>query len=64
MAIANLGEEDRWRVARHLISTYGDTAEIECGRRAADFLKQRNLDGFYLWQNIALKIAELRKLKS
>ena len=55
-----VSELDRWRVAQQLMTAHGDEAIAECGRRAAEFVKSGDLEAFYLWQNIALKISHLR----
>jgi hypothetical protein len=56
-----VGEIDRWRVAQQIINSHGADAQAEFGRRAAEFVKSGQLEGFYLWQNIALKIKELQQ---
>jgi hypothetical protein len=56
-----VSELDRWRVAQQLIRAHGDGAEAECARRAAEFVKSGDLQGFSLWQDIALKISHLQK---
>ena len=56
-----VSELDRWRAAQQLVSTHGGDASAEAGRRAAEFVKQGNPEGFYLWQNIALKIHQLQQ---
>jgi hypothetical protein len=55
-----VSELDRWCVAQQIINSHGVGAEAECGRRAAEFVKNGQLDGFYLWQDIALKISHLQ----
>ena len=57
-------ELDRWRVAQQLIDAHEDKAEYQAGLRAAEFGKTGELEGFYLWQNIALKIKELQRTAS
>lgn len=52
---------DRWRAAQQLIKAHGDTAEYQAGVRAASFLKQGDLGGFHLWQDVALKVNHLQK---
>jgi hypothetical protein len=54
-----VSEIDRWRVAQQLINAHGDEAEAECGRRAAEFVETGELDGFRVWQDIALKVRHL-----
>jgi hypothetical protein len=61
LASEKVSELDRWRVAQQIINSHGAGAEAECGRRAAEFVKQGDLEGFYLWQNIALKVNELQR---
>lgn len=56
-----VSELDRWRVAQQIVHSHGNDAEAECGRRAAEFLKNGDLEGFYLWQAIALKIHQLQR---
>jgi hypothetical protein len=56
-----VSEIDRWRVAQQIINSHGADAEAECGRRAAEFMKSGELEGFYLWQSIALKIHQLQE---
>jgi len=56
-----VSELDRWRVAQRFLRAHGDGAEAECGRRAAEFVKSGDLQGFSLWQDIALKISQLQK---
>jgi len=59
MAVSEL---DRWRVAQQIINSHGADAEAECGRRrSAEFVKSGKLEGFYLWQAIALKVSSFRK---
>jgi hypothetical protein len=58
MAVSEL---DRWRVAQQLITAHGDKAEYQAGVRAAEFVKTGGLDGFRLWQDIALKIKKLQQ---
>ena len=55
-----VSELDRWRVAQQIINSHGENAQAECGRRAAEFVKTDELEGFYLWQDIALKIHHLQ----
>jgi hypothetical protein len=55
-----VNELDRWRVAQQIINSHGADAQSECGRRAAEFVKKRELEGFYLWQAIALKVKQLQ----
>lgn len=54
-----VSELDRWRVAQQLIAAHADKAEPECDRRAAEFVKTGELEGFRLWQGIALKVRHL-----
>jgi hypothetical protein len=56
-----VSELDRWRVAHQIFKAHGADAEAECGRRAAEFVKQGNLEAFYLWQGIALKVSQLQQ---
>lgn len=56
-----VSELDRWRVAQQIINAHGADAQAECGRRAAEFVRTGELEGFYLWQNIALKVKELQQ---
>jgi hypothetical protein len=56
-----VSELDRWRVAQQIINSHGADAQAECGSRAAEFVKQGNLEGFYLWQAIALKVKQLQE---
>ena len=53
-------ELSRWRVAQQLLEAHEDGAVGECGRRAAKFVRLGDFEGFYLWQNIALKIHMLQ----
>ena len=53
-------ELNRWRLAQQLLEAHEDGAVGECGRRAAKFVRRGDFEGFYLWQNIALKIHMLR----
>ena len=55
-----VSELDRWRVAQQLITAHGDKAEYQAGVRAAEFVKNGDLEGFYLWQNIALRVHQLQ----
>jgi hypothetical protein len=55
-----VSELDRWRVAQQIINSHGADAQAECGRRAAEFVKKGELEGFYLWQAIALKVKQLQ----
>ncbi len=59
-----VSELDRWRVAQQLIKAHGDEAEYQAGVRAADFVKTGELEGFRLWQDIALKIKKLQQTRS
>lgn len=56
-----VSELDRWRVAQQIITAHGSGAQAECGRRAAEFVKSGDLQGFSLWQDIALKIHQLQE---
>lgn len=55
-----VSELDRWRAAQQLINAHGDEAQYHAGVRAAGFLREGQLDGLHLWQDIALKIKRLR----
>jgi hypothetical protein len=59
-----VSELDRWRIAQQLITAPGDKAEYQGGLRAAEFVKTGELEGFRLWQDIALKIKQLRQTSS
>jgi hypothetical protein len=59
-----VSELDRWRVAQQLITAHGDKAEYQAGVCAAEFVKSGDLEAFYLWQKIALKIKELQRFDS
>ena len=59
-----VSELDRWRVAQQLITAPGDKAEYQAGLRAAEFVKMGELEGSRLWQDIALKIKQLRQTSS
>ena len=56
-----VGELERWRIAQQLITAPGDKAEYQAGLRAAEFVKTGEFEGFRLWQDIALKIKQLRQ---
>jgi hypothetical protein len=38
---------NRWRVAPQIINSRGADAQAECGRRATEFVKTGELEGFY-----------------
>ena len=59
-----VGELDRWRIARQVITAPGDKPEYQAGLRAAELVKTDELEGFGLWQDIALKIKQLRQISS
>jgi hypothetical protein len=50
---------DRWRVAQQLVRAHGEGAEYQADLRGAAFLKEANTAGFYLGQDIALKVSQL-----
>jgi len=59
-----VSEQDRWRVAQQLISTYGGLAEHQARVLAARLLSDGNPEGFSLWQDIALRVHQLQLGKS
>ncbi len=56
-----VSEIDRWRVAQQFITAHGDKAEYQAGLRAAEFVKTGEIEGFRLWQDIALKIKHFQR---
>ena len=52
---------DAWRVAAHLIKSYGGEARMIAARRADALLDNGDVDGFHAWKRIDNALASLEK---
>jgi hypothetical protein len=52
-------EIDVWRVASLMIKRYGENAEVECARRADEFVEAGDENGAAVWRRVTRATAEL-----
>ena len=52
-------EIDIWRVANLMIRWYGESAEVECTRRAGECADEGDENGVAIWRRVTWAAAEL-----